>query len=422
MPTARAALSISAATRTDVSSAHSRLGAVLNYDLLSTTGSLRNLSPLSFSGSSLALEARAFSPYGTFEQSAIVRAAPKLPSEVIRLDTSFRYSDQERMISYRAGDVINGGLGWTRPIRVGGVQAQSNFALRPDLITMPLPVLGGTAAVPSTIDVYVNNIKTFSQDVGAGPFSLNNVPLVSGAGNAQLVIRDFSGHETKTTLPFLPRPACWRRGCCWSVEAGLPRLSFGSTADGYVQSPVGSASLRRGIFDWLTVEGHAEGGAGIANGGIGAVFKTGTIGVAAAAVSASTGSGSRGVQAYLSYETRLFGLNINASSQRTFGTYDDLASATARLQEVTSARRRTSTACSTTCRPAISIISAPILGTPIAPLYLNARPPRALDRITVSAPLAFDIKASLSTSFIHMLDASGHRSQIVTGTYSRALP
>ena len=32
--------------------------------------------------------------------------------------------------------------------------------------------MGGSAVVPSTVDVYVNNIKTFSQDVGAGPFSV----------------------------------------------------------------------------------------------------------------------------------------------------------------------------------------------------------------------------------------------------------
>jgi outer membrane usher protein len=392
-------------------------GAVLNYDLLSTTGSLRTLSPFSFSGNSLSLEGRAFSPYGTFEQSAIARSAPDQSTNIIRLDSSFRYSDQDRMITYRAGDAINGGLGWSRPIRIGGVQAQSNFALRPDLITMPLPMLGGIAAVPSTIDVYVNNIKTFSQDVGAGPFSLNNVPLVSGAGNAQLVIRDSSGHETRTVVPFYASPSLLAPGLAsWSLDAGLPRLSFGSTSDTYVQSPVGSATLRRGIFDWLTVESHAEGGAGIVNGGVGAVVKTGTVGVTAAAVSASTGFGTTGLQAYLSYETRLFGLSINASSQRTFGTYDDLASATARLQDVSlSALQNVYGLFSYLPPSAISAMN-------LSPIYVNARPPRALDRITVSAPLSFDMKASVSTSFVHMLDASGNLSNILTGSYSRSLP
>ncbi len=395
-------------------------GAVLNYDLLSTTDSLRTLRPYVFSGSSLSLEGRAFSPYGTFEQSAILRSAVNQPTTMIRLDTSFRYSDQERMITYRAGDAINGGPAWSRPIRFGGVQAQSNFALRPDLITMPLPTLGGTAAVPSTVDVYVNNLKTFSQDVGAGPFSLSNVPLVSGAGNAQLVLRDSSGHETRTTMPFYASPSLLAPGLSsWSLDAGLPRLSFGSGADSYVRAPIGSATLRRGIFDWATVEGHIEGGAGVVNGGLGAVVKTGSVGVAAVAISGSSGSGHKGLQSYASYETRVFGLSVTASSQRTFGTYDDLASATARLQDIPALQTIYGT-----YLPAGYPGFLPLSTTPATSLalYGNARPAVALDRVTVSAPLPFDSRASMSASYVHLLDAAGHLSNIVSGSYARSLP
>ena len=399
-------------------------GALLNYDLLSTTGSLQNLSPFSFTGTSLTLEGRAFSPYGTFEQSAIIRSIPDQAADVIRLDTSFLYSDQERMITYRAGDAINGGLGWSRPIRFGGLQAQSNFALRPDLITMPLPTLGGTAAVPSTIDVYVNNIKTFSQDVGAGPFSLSNVPIVSGAGNAQLVIRDPSGHETKTTVPFYASPNLLAPGLTsWSLDAGLPRLSFGSTADTYVQSPVGSATLRRGIFDGMTAEGHVEAGAGIVNGGIGAVFRIGTFGVAATALSTSTGLGNPGLQSYFSYETRLFGFNISASSQHTFGVYDDLASATARLQGFPiSDALNVYGLFNYLPSSYFSYLPPTSLTTKSLSVYSNARAPQALDRITISAPLPFDARSSVSTSFVRLLDDAGNLSKILTGSYSRSLP
>src|SRR5580704_15222002 len=50
-------------------------GTVLNYDLLSTTGSLQQLRPLWSGGTSLVLDGRAFSPYGTLEQSAIVASS-----------------------------------------------------------------------------------------------------------------------------------------------------------------------------------------------------------------------------------------------------------------------------------------------------------------------------------------------------------
>ena len=391
-------------------------GAYVNYDLLSTTGNFQQSQPFLSGGTSLTLDARAFSPYGTLEQSALLRSALNISTQVQRLDSSYRYSDQESLISYGAGDLINGGLAWTRPIRIGGVQAQTNFALRPDLVTMPLPTLGGTAAVPSTVDVYVNNIKTFSQEVGIGPFSVSNVPVVTGAGNAQLVITDSSGQQTRTTLPFYASSSLLAPDLSsWSVEAGLPRLGYGSTADTYVETPVASATLRRGIFDWLTVEGHAEGGGGLANGGMGAAVRTGTFGVAGAAIAGSTLSDSRGLQTYISYETRLFGFNLHASSQQTFGSYNDLASATARLQN--------------TMTVPISYLDGFVAFLPyippkaqIAALYNSALPPRQIDQFSIGASLPFDNKASWNLSYLHELDASGNLSNIVAASYSRALP
>lgn len=393
-------------------------GAVLNYDVLGASGNDRSL--WAFNGSSLTLDGRAFSPYGTFQQSAIVRSGPQQPTDVVRLDTSFRYSDPQQMITYGAGDTINGGLAWTRPVRIGGLQAQSNFLLRPDLVTMPLPSLGGSAAVPSTVDVYVNNMKTFSQEVPAGPFSVSNIPLLSGAGNAELVIHDSAGHETKSTLPFYASSSLLSPGLMgWSVEAGLPRLSYGSGSDVYVNSPIGSATLRRGIFDWMTLEGHAEVGAGLTNGGVGAVVRTGNVGVAGVALSASTGNGDSGLQTYLSYETRLFGLNITASSQRTIGTYDDLASTTARLSISTANQLQNLSGFFNYLSPSY-LAALPASST--ASIYTSARPSLALDRITFSAPLSFDEKSNVSTSFIHMLDCSGVLSEIWTGTFTRSMP
>jgi outer membrane usher protein len=357
---------------------------LLNYDLLGTTDNVLYMKDLLRPGASLTVDGRAFSPYGTFEQSGIINSVPDQASDAMRLNSTFEYSDQDNLTTYRAGDVINGGLSWTRPLRLGGFQAQSDFALRPDLITMPLPTLGGIAAVPSTVDVYVNNIKTFSQDVAPGPFSINNIPLITGAGNAQLVVTDSSGNVTKTTAPFFASASLLSPGLMsWSVEGGLPRLYYGSASDDYVESPVGSATLRRGIFDWMTAESHVEGGAGVVNGGLGAVVKTGAIGVASAALAASDYSGSTGVLASASYQAQVFGLTFNASSQRTFGKYNDLVSATARLQPVS-------------------------MGVLQAAMFADALPPKALDTISLSAPLPFDAKSSVSANFIHSLAASGN--------------
>jgi outer membrane usher protein len=394
-------------------------GGVLNYDLVGSAGDPQSRKFAIASGTSALIDARAFSPFGTFEQSAILQSGINSMQPAIRLGTSFRHSDPERLMSYVAGDTITGGLPWSRPIRIGGLQVQSNFALRPDLVTSPLPVVGGSAAVPSTVDLYVNNVKTFSQEVASGPFSISNVPAISGAGNAELVVRDSAGRETRMVTPFYASSSLLAPGLMsWSAEAGLPRLSYGSASDTYVSSPVGSATLRGGIYDGLTVEAHGEAGAGLLNGGLGAVARTGSFGVAAAAVSASASRSGNGLQVYASYETRLFGLTVSASSQRSFGPYEDLASVTARLGQfaIPSGQNFYNGVFLPLNGPVSSGSFAYATG-----LYSSSRPSVDLHRITLGSQLPFDQKANVSGSFVYLKDALGASSRILTATYSRPL-
>ena len=308
-------------------------GGVLNYTLFSAGSGQWAPGSLLFSGSSATLDARAFSPFGTLSQSAILRTAFNNRFDALRLDTAFSYSDRETLTTYRAGDAINGGLAWTRPIRIGGLQAQRSFGLRPDLVTLPLPSASGSAAVPSTVDVFVNNVRTSSQEVESGPYRISNLSATTGSGNARVVLRDASGRETVTDLPFYVSSKMLAPGLFdFSMEAGAPRLSYGTTADTYGKTFVASASGRRGVLDWLTLEGHAEAGAGLWNAGAGAVIRTGSFGVASGALAASDYGGKLGLQSYVAYETGIWGLTVQLSSQRTFGPYDDLASVTARLQ------------------------------------------------------------------------------------------
>ena len=103
---------------------------------------------------------------------------------------------------------------------------------RPDLVTLPLPSFSGSAAVPSTVDVYVNNVRTISQDVDGGPFRLTNLPILSGQGNASIIVRDSSGRDVETTLPFLVSNKLLRGGLFdFSAEAGVPRLFYGARSN-----------------------------------------------------------------------------------------------------------------------------------------------------------------------------------------------
>ena len=397
----------------DAISVQSDYGAVLNYDLYTAAASQPNARLFAFNGASATFDARVFARFGTFGQSAILRTSPNDHSDALRLNSTFAYSDPSTLITYRAGDTINGGLAWTRPIRIGGLQAQRNFGLNPDLVTLPLPSAQGSAAVPSTADVYINNVKTFSQTLGAGPFQLSNLPAVSGGGNATVVIRDASGHETVTSLPFYTSPTLLAPGLLdFSVEAGLPRISYGTISDNYVAPAVGSGSIRYGATDWLTFAGHAEAaGVGLLNGSVGVAARTGSFGVASAAIAASHYGSGTGFQSYLSYETTLFGITVNASSQLTFGPYNDLASVTAQLQNNTQ----------TDFYGVQSLINLSASTNAIAQsLYTNALPPKALNRISIGIPLPFD-KASLNAGFIQSNDATGIRSDIFSATLSLGL-
>src|SRR5262249_48553563 len=151
------------------------------------------------------------------------------------------------------------------------------------------------------------------------------------AGTARIVVRDAAGREVETALPFFTTPKLLKEGMWdFSAEAGLPRRRYGIESSAYAETPVGSASLRGGLHDWLTREAHAGAAADLLNGGAGALGRIGTLGVLSVAASASQSAGTNGFQSYLAFDTQFGGINVHVSSQRTFGDYQDLASVTAR--------------------------------------------------------------------------------------------
>jgi outer membrane usher protein len=380
----------SAAARVPVSAAW---GSVLNYTLYGSETSGLSRGQAAFNGGSATFEARTFSPYGTFSQTGILGTTTTRDGTALRLDTTYSYSDPESLLTYRAGDAIAGGLNWTRPIRFGGLQVQRNFAMRSDLVTAPLPSFSGSAAVPSTLDVYLNNTKTYTQEVPSGPFQVNNLPLVSG-GEARLVLRDASGREVETTLPFYTSPQMMHEGLTYfSMETGFPRIHYGTESDNYVAKEFASMSVRHGLADWLTLEGHAEEVSGLYNGGAGLLVRTGNFGMLSAAASGSSYDGHGGMQSYFAFETKLFGVTLAASSTRTFQSYNDLASVTA---------------------PLANWIAA--LG---ASLTNSAAPPKAIDRVTVGFRLPDS--SSLGLTFVHLEPDSGAASNIVSAAWSRPL-
>ncbi|CAI0829850.1 F1 capsule-anchoring protein precursor [Serratia entomophila] len=261
--------------------AQSSLGMLFNYDVYANQSNA-NGRPGYLSAWS---EQRLFDGFGVIANTGIFRSAfngaagDSGGGRYIRYDSQWHYNDDRRLLSLTAGDLTTGSLPWSSAVRIGGLQLSRNFAVRPDLITYPLPQFSGQAALPSSVDLYINSYKNSTTSINPGPFTLDSVPYINGAGQATVVTTDALGRQVSTTVPFYVASNLLQTGMSdFSVSAGALRRNYGIESADYGQW-VTSASGRYGVTDWLTMEGRAEGAAALAVGGLGADFRVGQLGV-----------------------------------------------------------------------------------------------------------------------------------------------
>ncbi len=304
-------------------------GFVLNYSLNATTPFVSDVSKLRLNGASAYLDSRFYSPYGMLETTMGLRSysdALTNPSSVMRYDTSYSFSNADTRVTYVVGDLITGGLAWTRSYRAGGLQVRRDFSLQPDLITRPLLSTSGTAAVPSTIDVLLGGVKTFSTDVNSGPFTINNIPVITNVSGAKIVLRDATGQQTEIALPFFVGANLLAKDLLdYSLEIGAPRENYGLESFGYSRLPIATGSLRYGLTDRLTLEGHFETQAGLVNAGGGIATTLFDMAQVTLAASASRFHQAQGAQVYGALTTKYNSLNMEIASSMTLGTYRDLS-------------------------------------------------------------------------------------------------
>jgi len=280
----------------------SSFGGLLNYDLY--------LNDTDDGGTYLAAwnEVRLFDSWGTLSNTGQYRQTlsgggnSSLNNGYRRYDTTWRFSDDERLLTYEAGDLISGALPWSNSVRLGGVQLSRDFSVRPDLVTYPLPQFAGEAAVPSSVDLFINGYKSSSADLQPGPYTLTNIPFINGAGEAVVVTTDALGRQVSTTVPFYVTSTLLQKGLTdFSVAAGTLRRDYTLRDFGYGPG-VTSGSLRYGLSDSLTLEGHAEASDSLTLGGVGGNLRLGQFGVLNTAVSQSRFDGDGGQQLSLGYQ------------------------------------------------------------------------------------------------------------------------
>lgn len=345
-------------------------GLVLNYDAYAqhSSGSTGD------NTFELSSEQRLFGAAGVLTNTGITLVQSDY-ARYVRETSNYQFDDPGHLLTFVAGDTISSALGWTRPVRLGGLQMRRDFSLQPDLITFPIPQLSGSAAMPSNVDLYINSIHQLSSQVPSGPFVINGAASITGGGIATVITRDAFGRTVSSTLPIYVDSRLLSSGLSsYSLEAGALRYQYAQSSFDYEGHAATSGTYRYGFNDYLTFESHAEATRQFGNAGFGVLLRLGDWGVLNAGLANSAGTGTQGEQLAIGYQLILPGVSLTAQATHTLHDFTDLAA---------------------------------ISGTPA---------PRLWDQFTAAVPMPHE--QTVGSSFVHVQDAVVGRSSIGALWYS----
>lgn len=253
-------------------------------------------------------------------------------SHAIRLDTALTAYDEERGLRGILGDFVVPG-GSNRGVRMAGLQFGTDFSLRPDLITYPLPELGGSVSLPSGLDILVNDRRISSAPVEAGDYAVRNVPVPVGRNSVGVVVKNALGVEELRTVQFYTSSAMLAPSLSQSqVNLGFVRRNFGFKSNDYGKLAL-SASHRRGLSKTITGEASIEVARHYYNLGVGGVVALGDFAAVKASANRSSltpGNGiapRKGTMLTLGLESLGGPVSATFEARRASAGYDDLASA-----------------------------------------------------------------------------------------------
>ncbi len=261
---------------------------LLNYDLLGQHSGGQTQEAGSF-------ELGVSGPLGVGNTGVLMRRSQE-GNSTLRLESTWTYDRPAHIATLTLGDSISrSGSGWGQSVRFGGIQYATNFATQPGMVLLPQQSISGSAVVPSTVDVFINNSLVSRQPVPAGPFSIKDIPIMAGPGQMQVIVRDPLGREQIMTTSFFGSSYLIRTGLNdYSFEAGAMRNNFGTQSNDYGDH-FASGTWRRGFTPWFTGEVHGEFAQGGNHAiGVGAalpIAKYGVMNITAATSSSERGRG-----------------------------------------------------------------------------------------------------------------------------------
>jgi len=297
--------------------------AILNYSLYNTITNDENV----FSGSA---EGIFNSTIGNFSSGVLYNGSNETSyshEKWVRLESKWQYVDPEKIRIYTLGDFISNSSDWGSSVRLAGFQWSSAYTQRGDLVTSALPQFSGSAALPSTLDLYVNQQKIYSGLVPSGPFDIKQLPFISG-NEVTLVTTDATGQQSITKQAYYFSSKILAKGINeFSVDVGVPRYNYGLFSNDYDDATFASGAIRYGYSNSLTLSGGAEASTdGLSNLGTGFAKNLFGFGVINADIAASQYKDENGYSALLGLEGRISkNISFNTSYRKVFDNYFDLA-------------------------------------------------------------------------------------------------
>lgn len=242
-------------------------GAVVNYELFGSRNENNEAASLYTEFRSLGMSA------GTFKSSfntKYTRTYNDSDNELNRLMTSWQYDNIDKLLRITVGDNYTTTQSWTNSVRFGGLSIAHDYALQPNYNTSAQDVFSDTAVLPSTVDLYVEGVKTSAYSVDSGQFTLNTAPYFSGVGNATVVITDINGQQRLVNLTLYNTSQLLSEGLnTWALNVGWLRKDYNQSSFNYDPKLMTIGNWRYGLNNRVTLEAHSEIGESLQNIGLG---------------------------------------------------------------------------------------------------------------------------------------------------------
>ncbi len=238
-----------------------------------------------------------------------------------RLDTTLARDFLGTRTTLRLGDTLATGGALAPPVRMAGIQYATNFATDPSFVTFPLPTIGGLAQQQSVVDVFIDNVQREARSVPPGPFALESLPVVTGAGEVQLRVTDLLGREQLITQPYYVSSRLLKPGLHdFGYELGAVRRDYGLDSFDYGDG-LASATHRYGFTDRFTGEGHGELQLDQQSLALGGSYLLGEWGVVSGGAGVGHSEGGPGVLGQIAYEYDARRFNFGARTRYTSDGY-----------------------------------------------------------------------------------------------------